>query len=134
MFRGICCCTLGLTTLLWLAGCTPTAKGPTLVPVKGTVNLDGKPLAEGEVMFSLPGEVPATIPVVSGAYSGQAGAGKNRVEVRAYRPGKPLVMGDKTFPVAKENYLPAKYNTQSTFTADVTAGGANDFKFDVTSK
>ncbi len=133
MFRGICCCTLGLSLLL-LVGCTPKAKGPTLVPVKGTVNLDGKALAEGEVQFSLPGEVPATFPVANGAFSGQAGVGNNRVEVRAYRPGTPTKMGDQTFGGEKENYIPAQYNTQSKFTADVTSGGANEFKFEVTSK
>lgn len=33
------------------AGCTPSKEGPKLVPVQGTVTMDGKPLAGASVMF-----------------------------------------------------------------------------------
>ena len=133
MFRGIVCSVIVALVLIGSVGCTPTAKPPTMTAVKGTVNLDGKPMPDGEISFALPGQVPTTMPVQNGAYSGQAGVGKNRVEIRAYRAGTPVKMGDQTFGGDKENYLPAKYNSASTFTAEVASGGANDFKFDVTS-
>jgi hypothetical protein len=116
-----------------LAGCTPKAKPATMTAVKGSVNLDGKPMPDGEITFFLPGQVPTAIPIQNGAYSGQAAVGKNRVEIRAYRAGTAVKMGDQTFGGDKENYLPAKYNSASTFNAEVASGGANDFKFDVTS-
>jgi len=42
-------------------------------------------------------------------------------------------MGDQEFGGEKENYIPSKYNTESKLTAEVSAGGANEFSFDVTS-
>ena len=115
------------------SGCTPKAAEVKTAPVKGTVKLDGKPMAEGEVSFGIAGEVPKTIPVVNGAFSGQAGLGANRVQVMAYRKGTPVKMGDQEFGGERENYIPSKYNSQSKLTAEVSAGGANDFSFDVTS-
>jgi hypothetical protein len=102
--------------------------------VKGTVNLDGKAMPDGEIAFFLPGEVPTSMPIQNGTFSGQAGIGKNRVEVRAYKAGTPVKMGGQDFGGEKENYIPAQFNTNSTMEADVTSGGANDFKFDVTSQ
>lgn len=109
------------------------AKGPALVEVKGKVELDGKAMNDGEAMFLLPGQVPDTFPVKGGSFAGKAKVGKAKVEIRAYRPGKPNPMYPDKEP-SPENYLPAKYNTESTLTADVSASGANDFKFEVKSR
>jgi hypothetical protein len=125
---------LALVTLLLAAvGCGSSMPALKNAPVKGTVQLDGKPMTEGEVSFGIAGEVPIIIPVVNGAYVGEAVQGANRVEVRAYRQGTPVMMGDQQFGGDKENYIPAKYNLQSTLKADVTAAGPNEFNFEVTS-
>lgn len=134
MFRFIGCLGLCLSVFL-VSGCGSKGKGPTTTSVKGTVNLDGKPMSQGEVTFSIPGEPPQAIEVKDGKFSGNAHAGKNRVEIRQYKIGAaPTMGGVKVAEATKENILPARFNSDSQMTADVTAGGANDFKFDVASK
>jgi hypothetical protein len=44
------------------------------------------------------------------------------------------MMGNERIEGSKENYLPARFNSDSAFTAEVTAGGTNDFPFAVTSR
>lgn len=134
MFRGVFFSLAALLLIVGSTGCTKRAKLPSQAEVKGTVNLDGKAMPDGDITFSLPGEVPSSLPIQNGSFSGKAPIGKNRVEVRAYKAGTPTKMGDQTFGGEKENYIPAQYNTGSTMSADVVSGGANDFKFDVTSK
>lgn len=129
-FVGIC---IGLSILL-ASGCGPKKPtGPADVPVKGQVILDGKPLAEGQIAFFVQGSAPGSFPVSNGAFSGTAKEGTNRVEVRAFKDGPPLNTDPNKTPT-KVNILPAKYNTESKLTADVKAGSANEFKFDVTSR
>lgn len=123
-----------LTFSLVAAGCASSVPELKKAPVKGTVQLDGKPMADGEVSFGIVGEPPVVIPVVNGAYAGEAPVGPTRVEVRAYRQGQPVMMGDQQFGGDKENYLPAKYNLQTTLKADVTAAGPNEFNYEVTSQ
>ena len=62
-------------------------------------------------------------------------------KISAFREGKApagavAMYGDKAAQMgfARENYVPAKYNTESKLTADVKTGGPNEFKFDLTSK
>jgi len=125
----VCC-----GALLALAGCQKPPPKP--VPVNGTVTLDGAPLAEGDVLLlNSAGLAPDTLPVKGGAFQGMAKPGKVRVEIRSYRPAKP-----PTTPIPQEstpgpeNYLPARYNTESTLTAEVTASGLNPSQFDLKSK
>jgi hypothetical protein len=134
LIRSACCLLLISATVVIVSGCTKRHKPPTQVDVKGTVNLDGKPMPDGEISFFVLGEVPTSMPIQSGAFSGKAAVGSNRVEVRAYKAGTPVDMGGQKFGGEKENYIPAEYNTASKMTADVASGGANDFKFDVKSK
>jgi len=103
--------------------------------ISGTVSLDGKPLPEGEVYFILPGQAPAIFPVKDGDFSGQARAGKHRVEINAYRARKEKVgsPGQNMTP-PPENYIPEKFNTKSELTAQVETAGSKQFKFDVQSK
>ena len=118
---------------IFSTGCGGGPKAPPVASVKGTVNLDTKPMESGEIMFSLPGEVPTTLKVNGGSFSGSASIGKAKVEIRSYRPGKKNEMYPDQEP-SPENFIPIKYNTDSKLTADVTKDGANEFKFDVTSK
>ena len=121
----------------FLAGCGAPAELPpvTTSPVKGQVKLDGKPMAEGAISFSIPGQVPQVHTIKDGAYSGTAHQGKARVEIMAFKVAEPVVMDGKVMNEgSKSNYLPDKYSSNSELTADVTASGANEFNFDVTSQ
>ena len=114
------------------AGCgpTPTPKGS----VSCTVTLDGKPLDQGEVSFVTPGLPPELVAVHDGTFQGKVTVGSHRVEIRAYRPGKPYFMGPTKMDPSPENYLPARFNSESTLTADVTAAGPNEYKWEVQSQ
>jgi hypothetical protein len=131
MCRSVSLACLVLVVLL-TAGCSGK-KEPPSVPVKGKVTLDGKDLPEGEITFIVFGHAPNIVPIKDGAYSGKAMVGKNRVEIRAYKQGPPLST-DPSGPPTKVNYVPDRYNGHTTLEADVTAGGANDFPFTVTSR
>jgi len=109
--------------------------GPTPVGVSGTVQLDKKPMAEGEIVFSVAGEVPATMEIKEGAFEGKSLPGKAKVEVRQYKMVKQKVTMPGAAPDSvKQNMLPARYNTATTLSADVTKDGANKFEFSVESK
>jgi hypothetical protein len=128
----VCFC---LTFIFCTFGCTPAAKkAAETVPVKGTVNLDDKPMADGEIWFSVPGETVNNLTIKNGAYSGNAHPGKNKVEIYQYKEGPPLTT-DPDKKATKVNTLPAKYSgTESKLDANVTKGGPNDFKFDISTK
>jgi hypothetical protein len=122
--------------LVFLAGCEPT--GPKTVSVSGTVSLDGQPLKEGQVtLVNSAGLVSDDLPVKDGKFSGRAKIGKVKIEIWAFRPGNPPPK-DGT-PAASdepssENYLPARYNSESKIMAEVTDGGLNPSAFEVESK
>lgn len=108
-----------LLALLWpLAGCS---SGRPLHDVRGTVTLDGVPLAEGHISFD-----PAD--GVGGAQSGdikdgeffvKTEAGPKRVEIRASRPSKtPGPDGGPDF----TQFLPARYNVKSELTTTIAPG------------
>lgn len=117
-----------------LAGCGGPA-APPQVQVKGTVTLDQKPLKEGEITFSTPGKSPETLPINNGEFQGMVQVGEKRVEIAAYKDAPPPPpMEGVTFEPSKINYLPARYHSDSTLKASVTAQGPNEFKFEVKSK
>ena len=121
----------------FVAGCGAPAELPPVptFTVKGQVKLDGKPLADGSITFSIPGQVPQALSIKDGAYSGPAHQGKARVEIMAFKAAEPVVMDGKVMNEgSKSNYLPDKYSANSSLTADVAASGANEFNFDVTSQ
>jgi hypothetical protein len=128
------CVACVLCVVFLITGCGDDRPQISVVPVKGTVQLDGKEMAEGEIGFALPGEAAVISEIKNGAYSGTAGIGENRVEIRSYRQGEKVQMGDQTFGGEKENFIPAKYNTASTLKASVTESGPNEFNFEVTSQ
>jgi len=119
-----------LMALFLVTGC-----GPTAVPkakVSGEVNLDGKPLADGEIAFVKPGDPPDVMKVTNGKFDGEATIGDKSVEIRAYKEGK--VSPTATIKEAtKENFIPAKYNATTTLKASVSATGVSPSKFDVKS-
>src|SRR5262245_3253850 len=120
-----------LCALCFLAGCGSSAPQP--VAVSGTVNLDGKPLPDGKItLIGEEGGTPETLDIKEGKFETKALPGKKRVEIRAFRPGEKVKMGDMWLEAGQVNYLPARFNTKSKLTAEVTASGINPNTFDVT--
>ncbi|MFO0819224.1 MAG: hypothetical protein U1A77_14855 [Pirellulales bacterium] len=136
MSRVLSVVTLALAVVVFGVGCGPKDPvGPKLVPVKGTVTLDGKPMESGDVIFTAPGNAhTSSFEVKGGAYAGQAAPGENKVAVMSYKQGEAVQMGDQKFGGEKVNFIPAKFNHQTTLTAKVAEGGANEFNFEVTSE
>ena len=108
--------------------------------LRGSVSLDGEPLADGAISFRpLAGtKGPAAGgDIVDGHFSIRAQdgtfSGKFRVEIRAMRKTRQ----QDTYPITgetfdiEEQYLPLRYNEQSELEREVTADGPNDFKFDL---
>jgi hypothetical protein len=115
-----------LLAVVLAVGCD---SGPKRVDVRGKVTFDGKPVPEGEIRFIPvgPNAGPAAGgSIVQGKYEvggkGGVSVGKNRVEITAYRVPAG-VKPDPNVPfVPKEQYLPEKYNTQSTLEFAVPGG------------
>jgi hypothetical protein len=125
---------LSLMTIivLGLSGCE---KGPKLVPVTGTVTLDGKPVETAGLLF---------LPVDS---SGTPGNGETDAQGRFQLKTRSQVgaqVGKYYVGIVKSVYsnspkpkwlTPQKYSDAKTsgLTAEVTADGKNDFEFKMTS-
>jgi hypothetical protein len=117
----------GVVILLLVVGGCKRSDELQRVPVTGKVTFQGQPLTNGQIRF-----IPASGPVSGadirdGAYSanqrGGVPVGPCRVEIEARRPmagAQPdPVMGGKA---REEQYLPAKYNTQSELTITIEPG------------
>lgn len=133
MFRR--CYVLGLgVALVWSLGCGSDPKGAApAAAVKGTVNMDGKPVPVGEIHFGVAGAPSRMLYINNGNFAGEAPLGNNNVEVYIYSEGPPSEKygGERQ----KTNVVPQKYwGPKSALKATVTAGAPNDFKFDITSK
>jgi hypothetical protein len=115
-----------------LVGCKRQRAFAPTHPIRGSVTLDKKPLAEGVIAFISPetGDLQA-LPVKEGKYEGPVRAGKRRVEIRAYRPRKGP---RKPLEPPPSNFLPKRYNAESSLSANVSADGPNVFDFDLRSR
>jgi len=117
--------------LLALMGC-----GSGEATVSGTVSLDGKPLEEGHIAFRpLPALAKSEArggPIKDGKYQVKAQPGQNRVEITATRvvPDKKDSFGTPL----RESMIPEKYNAQSELTKEISAGGVNEFNFELKSR
>jgi len=124
-----------LCLLCLLAGCGGSSKESPPVAVSGTVNVDGKPLDDGTItLLGDAGTPPDSIDVKDGKFEGKAKPGKKKVEIRQWKIGKKPDMPGADLEPTKENILPAKYNTNTTLTAEVTSGGIDPNTFDVKTK
>ncbi len=135
-------CVVPCLVHVWLVvvatGCTAGRNEPLpqLHMVKGTVRLDGNPLAAGTIC--LDGEndarlalIPATAKVVNGSYEVRAASGKKTVRIFApIEAGEPDSTGARP---TKETIAPA-FNTNSTTVVEVLPHDDNVFDFDVKSK
>jgi hypothetical protein len=107
----------------------------------GKVTLDGKPLESGQITFISLGDggSRASAKIENGEFSIPPNfgvkAGEQLVQIEAYRksnrPIQPsgLLTAEEAAKGAVEQYLPAKYNTQSQLKAQVQSGGDNFFEF-----
>lgn len=112
-------------TLVLLAGCNPG-----VVNVSGKVTFNGEPVPEGDIVFR--GEEKAMAgKIKDGSYSMQAPAGKSTVEITAYRDTGKI---DRSNPGEEspvlEMYIPEKYNSKSTLTADTATGSTFPFELE----
>ncbi|OJW20670.1 MAG: hypothetical protein BGO49_03585 [Planctomycetales bacterium 71-10] len=120
--------------------------------LSGKVTLDGKPMEGGLVTFlpEAPGDpgktTTASAQIADGSFTvaPEVGlvAGKYKVQVSSVKAAprrgakkQADAPADDQFDVTptKES-IPARYNSQTTLTADVTDAGPNEFTFPVTSK
>ena len=119
----------GLVALL-LAGAGCGQSGPKKLDVSGTVKYDGQEVTEGFITF-FPEDKnigPEAGPIKDGRYTAKAVEGKNKVQITATRPvpGKKGPMGEDFV----EQYIPEKYNTQTTLSAEV-GSGKTEHNFDL---
>jgi hypothetical protein len=108
--------------------------------VEGTVTLDGTPLAKGYITFRpQPGTASpsAGANITDGKFSvarkGGLMPGKFRVEITASRVTNRMVRSRLTGKMrpAEEQYIPAKYNSESKLEAEVGASGPHHLEFAV---
>ncbi|WP_013628536.1 carboxypeptidase-like regulatory domain-containing protein [Rubinisphaera brasiliensis] len=130
---------LGL--LLPVAGCGGGSDTPDVLPVTGIITLDGDPLEGAQVEFQpqSTSENQAAVPSYattdkSGAYTLKLGPGR----VEGAMPGTHQVRITKYPPPAEdgtsgEQILPAKYNSESELTVEVTSDNEDGYDFDLES-
>lgn len=127
---------LAIAAIVALSGCGP--KVDPEYPVKGTVTLDGSPMAEGEVVFRDDAKITfSTFTVTNGQFEGKSEAGTFKVEVNSFKDE--AVAADPTGyappgGTTKKNVVLPDYNANSKLTAEVKSSGANEFTFDAKTK
>lgn len=131
----------------WLAGCSRERPGPPTAAVRGTVTLDGVPLAEGLVRF-VPIEGTSgpktTLAVTEGRFEADAKqgpvVGRHRIEIESTDDGG-YPLDDESAPqrwreagIKRIHLLrvPEVYNSRSTLVEEVTESGPNEFDFQLT--
>ena len=130
-------CSLALFAVasLLLIGCAETS-GPETQTVTGSVTFDGTPVTEGQIIFrDAAGQTRSCGgPIEDGKYSFDASPGSKKVEITAMRdvPGKMDTSNPGVEVPLREQYIPAKYNTKSTLTAEVS--GPDPINFELTSE
>jgi hypothetical protein len=111
-------CFAALALALSVVSCSSES---TLIPIGGSVTLDGTPLPDGDILFT-----PANFQfgseaakIKDGAYQVALRPGQSKVQIRASRPvpGKKGPMGEQLI----EDYIPPKYNDQSNLSIDVSS-------------
>lgn len=108
-----------------LLGCSD---GPQRFPVSGTVELDGKPLSEGRIVFvPVDSGRTATGQIVDGKYSlstdGQTGARPGSYRVAIKPPGNSVGEEAQERPVSV--FVPERYQNESTSELEFTVSGSS---------
>jgi hypothetical protein len=150
MMRGMSIFVAGLCALvLASSGCSrKQAKVPELIPVTGTVVIDGKPGSEVRVFFvpqsGTPGNGGAGMTGADGAFSLQHQSGNSGVEAGTYDvifskfvmpDGSALAADVQPESVGAKQALPARYTAADTSNVSVTVDkSAGPFNFDLKSR
>ena len=127
-----------LLLTLCLVGCGGGDDGPKTVTVSGQVTFASKPLADGEITFvAADGKGRSDAGRISaGQYSFESTLGPRKVEILSWQQIKgaseKLESGEEAFEARQ--IIPAKYNEETTLTADVTESGENEFDFPLEEK
>lgn len=110
--------------ILLVCGCgSPNGKAE----VKGRVTWNGKPIPYGHITFFSAPLVPAGAgPIKDGEFDLLCNPGQLTVEITASREGK---YDENEKAIAREQYIPEKYNQQTELTAEVQLDGENKFTF-----
>jgi len=103
--------------------------------VSGTVTYDGEPIERGEISFEPlePGGAPEGGPIENGRFQLEATAGRKIVRIRGSRPLPPEQQDSPEMGLLYEDFIPAKYNRESTEQVEITPNGDNQFDFELTS-
>jgi hypothetical protein len=104
------------------------------IMITGKVTVDGASLDKGAVTFYPMGSgVSAGASIAGGAYSARIIPGRYVVQITADKETGQMVSLFPDKPAEKEyvQYIPTKYNTESTLTIEVEAKGKQDFSFDL---
>jgi len=117
-----------LAFLVPLVGCGDS--GPPTAEITGLVTFDGKPVEKGGIIFRpTDGEAAARQgDIVDGKYTLEAPIGSMKVEITGQRDtGVDDGMGGTEW----KQFIPEKYNTKTTLTADVSKSGEKVFDFEL---
>ena len=126
--------------LMFIVGCAALSgcqgsNAPPRFDVFGTAQYDGQLISDGDIVF-LPEDGkgrPDGGKIVDGKFRFSVTAGKKRAEIRASRENPNKLVDSMTEPgkkvPAREDYIPARYNTNSELTLEVVSGeNAIDFE------
>lgn len=128
--RRVTICLFAIVGAGLVAGCT----GVQQYDVSGTVTFKNEPIREGTIVFEStnPNVVGGSGPIKDGKFNFKCPAGDMRVMIYATRESGKFDPAMGAAP--REQYLPAKFNTESKLTAQVKSSGANEFDFPLTDK
>lgn len=120
--------------LLSLTVLAAACAGDGLVTSTGSVVCDGQPVDTGAISFHpVEGRLaPQGGQIVAGRFRVRTLPGRHRVEIRASRPkagGVELTPGA----LPREQYIPARYNDESTLEVEVSPLRVNEFTFHLAS-
>jgi hypothetical protein len=112
-----------------IGGCWGGRRDEPTYDVSGIVTVDNVPLKSGFINFESEkpdGQPPGSAQITNGAYATKSRAGKKKVTITSEKPTGAKDSGG--FDIT-ENWIPAKYNSESILFADVTGAGPNKFDF-----
>lgn len=120
-----------LCLVLGVIGCN--SGGPPMCRVTGTVTFDSKQVDDGEIIFvpMKEGVSPDAGPIKNGQFDLMVKEGPAKVQIRASRE----VLGKRTdMGALYEQYIPERYNAQTTLREDIVSGAPNRFEYALESK
>lgn len=117
------------TVFVVVAALSAVGCGPRTGELHGTVTFAGKPVDRGRIVLVRHQEDTRIhqAPVMSGSYALVAPVGTYRVEILALHDDAALA-ADQSLPM---QYIPAKYNIESTLVAEIQAGTQREQAFDL---